>query len=592
MKLHRWANWEYNANPIPIPDASMRIAPLVPALALVPILLPSAPPAVACGGFFCEQAPIDQAAEQIVFRQEGGRITAMVRILYSGEAERFSWVVPVPDTPELALGADASFPELELATRPQFLLERRGEACEVQTDTAGAGAVSDAAAEGDDGGVTIEAEEAVGPFDTTVLSSENPDELATWLVDNGYDLSDRGRELIAPYVEAGMKFVAVKLRNGQAVDTIQPLVMEYTAERPMIPIRLTAVAAEEDMGVLVWVVGDARAVPENYLHVVPNYARLNWYAGPQNAYASYQDLITAAMDEVRDDGRTGDGQGFATDFAGRIDAGLLDGLAPSRDRQRQLAAEFSALDATDEDAAYVAAAVAGAFDEGRDFGLSDPTVRLAVLREVLPPPEGANDSLYFDVQALRTNFTAEALGSARTALADAIRERELEPLGTTLGLLPEGAYMTRLYTTLSPEEMTADPTFGYNPDMPDQGLARRATLETSCEGGRPAWTLTLGEGTGREGERVITAEQPVPFAAPAQATALPAAFLQARTSAGAMPDVLVREDAALDIGADGTVGASNDADASDGDGFLGPAGPAALALLSLVALRRRLTRRG
>ena len=86
--------------------------------------------------------------------------------------------------------------------------------------------------------------------------------------------------------------------------------MNYESDQPMIPIRLTAVAALPDMGVLVWLLGSARAVPLNYLHVTPNYTRLNWYAGTTNAYASYQTLITAAMDEAG-------GQGFATDYAGR-----------------------------------------------------------------------------------------------------------------------------------------------------------------------------------------------------------------------------------------------------------------------------------
>jgi len=577
-------------------------ASAAPAAALAALLsMPVSPTAEACGGFFCQTLPIEQAAEQIVFRQDGDRITAMVRILYSGEAEDFSWVVPVPNAPELSLGADQTFPELDLATRPRFELERRGDECDVfdaaEATSPGSAPDSDA---GDDG-VTIVAEEAVGPFDTTLLSSENPDELATWLVDNGYDLSDRGRDLIAPYVEAGMLFVAVKLRNGETVDTIQPLVMEYTSDKPMIPIRLTAVAAEDDMGVLVWIVGDARAVPENYLHVTPNYARLNWYAGPQNAYSSYLQLITDAMNEVEDDGQTGDGQGFATDYADNIDRSLLDQLAPSVERERQLVAEIDALDTIGGDAAdYIAAAVGGRFDSGADIGLFfDSSARLSVLRDpdVLPLPPGVDNRVYFDAQSLRENFTAGQLGLARAALADAIEEREREPLATALGLLPDGAYMTRLYTTLSAEEMTADPTFAYNTEMPDQPLTRKARLDTSCENGQPAWTLTLGEGTDRDGEVVITAEQPVPFSAPPPANDLPAAFLQARTSGDATPDVLVRAEAGrLDIAADGEAtltgsdGTPPARSSDDDDGFLGLAGPGTLAVLSLLALRRRRAR--
>ena len=83
----------------------------------------------ACGGFFCQQVPIDQAGEQIIFRQDGDMVTAVVLIQYEGEAEDFSWVVPAPGVPELSVGSDQVFPSLELATRPQFLLEINGSPC-------------------------------------------------------------------------------------------------------------------------------------------------------------------------------------------------------------------------------------------------------------------------------------------------------------------------------------------------------------------------------------------------------------------------------------------------------------------------------
>lgn len=72
----------------------------------------------ACGGFFCQSVPINQAAEQIIFRQDGDDITAVVLIQYAGEAEDFSWVVPVPGIPELSTGSDVLFQSLEIATRP------------------------------------------------------------------------------------------------------------------------------------------------------------------------------------------------------------------------------------------------------------------------------------------------------------------------------------------------------------------------------------------------------------------------------------------------------------------------------------------
>jgi len=52
-----------------------------------------ASPAQACGGFFCSQAqPVNQAAERIIFSQNGdGTVTAVIQILYQGPSEHFSW---------------------------------------------------------------------------------------------------------------------------------------------------------------------------------------------------------------------------------------------------------------------------------------------------------------------------------------------------------------------------------------------------------------------------------------------------------------------------------------------------------------------
>ena len=82
----------------------------------------------ACGGLFCQFVPIDQAGEQIIFRRDGDMVTAVVLIQYVGEASDFSWVVPVPGIPVLSTGSDLVFAPLELATRPQFVLETTGAA--------------------------------------------------------------------------------------------------------------------------------------------------------------------------------------------------------------------------------------------------------------------------------------------------------------------------------------------------------------------------------------------------------------------------------------------------------------------------------
>lgn len=477
--------------------------------------------AMACGGFFCQLTPVVQAGEQIVFSQSGNDISALVRIFYQGDAEDFSWVVPVPASLELDggvdVGSDLTFTELDAATQPQFVLEQEGEACPSPFFGGGTtGGVSESVADSAGGGVSVE-ETTVGPFDVQLITSENPDAMANWLLDNNYDLTDRGRELIEPYVLDGMKFVGLKLRSGQSAGSIQPVILRYQSEKPMIPIRLTAVAAQDDMGVLVWIAGPSRAVPDNYLHVVPNYTRLNWYSGTRNAYASYQTLVTDAMDEAG-------GQGFATDMAGQIDAELVSRLTNADNLQTQL----ESLDATTTDAGFIA----GLGNLAPSSAFQDE------LQRALPLPSGEGTFIYFDAGRLVQVFNEETLGSARNTLRESFQRIEIDPLNASTALLPQGSYLTRLYTTLSADEMTVDPTFVYNAQMADQSRERRATLSAFCGDNGTEWTLTLGAGTGRDGEVVIDAASDIPIGpVPVEVQLQDAAFTIARTTASALPDV-------------------------------------------------------
>jgi hypothetical protein len=453
----------------------------------------------ACGGFFCQFVPVVQAGEQIIFHQRGGDVTAVVLIQYVGDAEDFSWVVPVPGRPSLDTGSAAVFTSLELATRPQFNLTTIGAPCPNAFDNDNA--LTSAPTEGDGtggGGVDVLESLAVGPYDVRIVTSDDADAMATWLETNGYDLTDRGRELIAPYVELGMNFVALRLQKDRGVGDIRPLIMRYQTEDPMVPIRLTAVAAQPDMGVLVWLLGDARAIPLNYLHVKPNYTRLNWFSGPFAAYASYQQLVTDAMNEAG-------GHGFATDYAGP-DFDFAAAL-PSLDAY---ADELRRINGSTNSAPVVAEFAAG-------FVYPQEQVQ-EILRRALPLPEGTDESTYFDAAALSQLFPSAEIDEARVAIVTAINVEIIDPLVATLGVFEDDPYLTRLYTTLSPEEMTVDPCFAFNPDLDDQPLVREATMNVTCTGNTSRWTLTLGPGTDRDGEMVIEGIGAVPgLQAPAPA---------------------------------------------------------------------------
>src|SRR5215510_11629431 len=101
-------------------------------------------PARACGGFFCSQAqPVNQAAERIIFSQNGdGTVTAVIQILYEGPSENFSWLLPISTVPEgddIAVASDLAFTRLQQASNPQYNLNTRVEGTCKQFGGNGAG---------------------------------------------------------------------------------------------------------------------------------------------------------------------------------------------------------------------------------------------------------------------------------------------------------------------------------------------------------------------------------------------------------------------------------------------------------------------
>ena len=115
-----------------------------------------------------------------------------------------------------------------------------------------------------------------------------------WLKANGYDVGALGPDVLRPYLRDGLNLLAFRLTKNQMAGSIRPVMLSYTSDYPMIPIRPTAVAANDDMGILVWVLGSARAVPTNYKTLEINEAIIDWF----NPTTSYNDVVTAAADEA------------------------------------------------------------------------------------------------------------------------------------------------------------------------------------------------------------------------------------------------------------------------------------------------------
>jgi hypothetical protein len=445
-------------------------------------------PALACGGFFCSQAqPVNQAAERIIFADNGdGTVTAVIQILYQGPAESFSWLLPIGSVPEgdqLGVASDIAFTRLQAATNPQFNLVTVVEGRCAQRNEFEASGNRGAVAPGaspvfdnpSDEGVNVDATGVVGAFEYAVISVDpgvaDPEQPATdWLTQNGYDIPSGSVDLIAPYLADGMFLLALRLTKGSDSGSIRPIRLTYAASAPMIPIKLTAVAANQDMGVMTWALSSARAVPFNYNALELNEARINWF----NAASNYNDVVIEAADDAG-------GQGFVTEFAGPSSQ-LANVVWPDFEETQWQSVRTG----TYANFSQIFEVLYNSYQSYSGFW--------DALRRTLTLPE----QLSFDDFRSCPRCYEEDVQFSPSALFDAIEADVIEPLRGVQTLIDRAPYTTRLYSTLSAAEMTVDPVFVFNPDLPEVSNIHQANRVIECDESRyedeAPWRIDFPQG--------------------------------------------------------------------------------------------------
>ena len=270
----------------------------------------------ACGGFFrteTESATVtlDQSAVRLIFEIGADSVTAHVAVRYQGDASAFAWVIPVPAEPvEIQTSSVDMFEQLDQATAPQFvwISESGGDdgggcsfGCGGATDKAGGGDFAD-----DASGVTVWSQQNVGPYETAVLSSDDPQALTAWLVAGGFEVPAVAEPAIAAYVSSGSYFLAMKLNQAADASDVEPITFHYAGTEPCVPLRMDAISAPDDQPLLVWVFGTFPAEPANWAQTEPDWSHLENLDGETN----YVELVTAAVDA------TG-GQSWVTEYLDR-----------------------------------------------------------------------------------------------------------------------------------------------------------------------------------------------------------------------------------------------------------------------------------
>ncbi len=460
----------------------------------------------AFGGLWsAPDARVEQAGAQIILVDHPGpTVTAIVQIQYAGAGEDFAWVIPVTGTPTVAMSSNAVFERLDAATAPEYWLEvaTDGMCMAQELSDAGLGEGTDV-----DGTPSLPgtAQDSIIVLHATSVGSYNYSHIAIapaaddkvavatdWLTQNGYDLTGRERELLGPYLEAGFNLLAFKLTEGAYVDAIRPVMLTYESERPSIPLLATAVSAQRDMRIQVWVIGPSQAVPSNYKSLVLNDALLDWRSGrtyvagtlpeggdgPVVRYVdkpiNYDAVVIAAANEAG-------GQGFVTELGG-----------PASQFRETV---WSALDADD-----FATLSTESYADGLDAVLAAQAYYAgwdgweeAIVGATTLPDEVTIEELGRDPEAYRG---VVEIDTAR--FMQLLDEKVVRPVAATAALLYEGPYLTRLYTTMSAREMTLDPSFDYNADLAQLSNVHFAKQHIECSADRTQdeapWRIELPQG--------------------------------------------------------------------------------------------------
>ncbi|MDH5671357.1 MAG: DUF2330 domain-containing protein [Myxococcales bacterium] len=418
---------------------------------------------------------VDQSGENVLFVADGEYMEAHVQIRYQGDPERLAWLIPLPAEPEITVGSEPLFRALLEASRPIFGLRTTVMHCDGSEDTREdqgcGGSFDDLDTAGGAGQASAESEgmddaigRTVGSFEVTLLEPTGVDELVGWLDENAFDLPERSAELLEPYVRQGAVFAALRLRPGAGVQEIHPVVFRYRGTRPAIPLQLTAVAATTDMRVRVLILGEGRAVPSNFRHVELNQLRLHW----PSLVTNYESVVSRAVDE------TGDGLGFVTEYAGN---------SAVVDRGRVFDDAWNA-------EAFAGLGAAGVLAELQAQGLADCSsgacsfshpLLLPLLQRHLPAPQ-AQDERRFYACAECIEDSSPATDFDTEAFAEDYQARIVTPGAQARALLERHPYLTRMMTLISPEEMTVDPVFHLQSELPDVDRERWAERVVPCMG--------------------------------------------------------------------------------------------------------------
>ena len=230
------------------------------------MLVSAAQAATAFCGFYVASGDaklFNQASTVVMVRDENRTVLTMSND-YKGDPEAFALVVPVPvvlTEDQIRITEQKYLTHLESYSAPRLVQYYDGNPCPSlrtrisrwlsdfrfrlsrdQESAAGGGLGQQSL------GVTVEAQYTVGEYEIVILSAEQSDGLETWLRINQYRIPEGASEVLAEYIEQGMRFFVARVdlaeQSRLGYNMLRPIQISFESDEFMLPIRLGMVNAD------------------------------------------------------------------------------------------------------------------------------------------------------------------------------------------------------------------------------------------------------------------------------------------------------------------------------------------------------------
>lgn len=289
---------------------------LTSSLAVIAAVLACASPspARACGGCFVPPNPTGTPtavdAHRMVITVAPGQTILWDQIVYEGDPGDFVWVLPVAPGTRVELSDNTFFEALTETTQitmraPAPPRLRCPEACGTFNWFGGS---SPAAVDAGRGGVTVEHQGVIGPYETATIMSDDPAALVAWMNEHGYLVDDALLPTIAHYASMGLSFSILRLQASASVDRMQPVRVAMRGTSPTLPLRMVAAGAGVDLELELFVLAESRMEVSSYGNAEVDRAAItyDWATGTFDYDARFEDALFAGE---------GPGTNWVTEYA-------------------------------------------------------------------------------------------------------------------------------------------------------------------------------------------------------------------------------------------------------------------------------------